>query len=83
MVDESINPLYGTKRLKNLPEAWSVDVVMNHPPFQQMDQVGTNQWEFKGVLLPGQGFEIRIRPKEANAPGDRSQENSQCPLPKT
>ena len=64
----SLSTLCVALEIKNLPKEWSVDVEMNHPPDHRMPKVGTNQWGFNGVLLPGQGFEIRIRPEGSGGP---------------
>src|SRR5262249_27642939 len=49
--------------VEGLPPSWKVDVKTFHPgPPDQLTPRGPNHWEFNGVLLPGQGFEIRIGP---------------------
>jgi hypothetical protein len=51
-----------TITLQGLPESWSVDVETFHPAPRQLVSIGKNQWRFTGIMLPGQGIEIRIRP---------------------
>jgi hypothetical protein len=49
--------------IEHLPTSWSVVVKTSHPAKDMRNKIGTNEWEFTGIMLPGQGFEIQIQNK--------------------
>lgn len=53
-----------TLYIESFPESWDVDVKTFRPE-PPLEASGTNlyKWDFNGIMLPGQGFEIQIRPK--------------------
>ncbi len=51
-----------TLKIEQLPSSWSVDVQTYHPAPHLLVPTGNdNEWSFTGVMLPGQGVEIRIK----------------------
>lgn len=47
--------------VKGVPEAMCVGVKTFHPAQGQLEQIADQTWQFTGIMLPGQGVEIRVR----------------------
>jgi len=53
----------------NVPATLDVKVHPHHPEEKILTKISNSCWECKGVMLPGQGFEIRLSPVQAQSGG--------------
>jgi hypothetical protein len=48
-------------KIENLPPEWSVNTTTPHPAARKLHAEGDDSWEFRGIMLPGQGIELRFQ----------------------
>jgi len=49
-------------KIDGLPSNWAAEVETYHPAPHQLVPNGSSAWQFTGIMMPGQGIEIRIVP---------------------
>ena len=53
----------------HFPATLKVEVYPHHPEEKILKKINNSHWECKGVMLPGQGFEIRLSPARPQSAG--------------